>query len=75
MVDILHADAAYKQKLGSKLLKYVETKAAKKGAYMVLLTAFEFQAKDFYLKHGYEIFGIVQNCPPEYKQFHMQKLL
>ncbi|PPE03578.1 hypothetical protein HCUR_00960 [Holospora curviuscula] len=25
---------------------------------------FDFQVKDFYLKQGYEIFGVLEDCPP-----------
>lgn len=40
---------------------------------MITLEPFEFQAKDFYLKNGYEIFGVLENCPFEYNTYYMKK--
>ncbi len=36
---------------------------------------YEFQAKDFHLKHGYEIFGVLDDCPPGHKRYYMKKVL
>jgi hypothetical protein len=33
------------------------------------------QDKDFYLRHGYEIFGVLDNCPPGHQRYYMKKLL
>ncbi|MBQ9674029.1 MAG: GNAT family N-acetyltransferase [Ruminococcus sp.] len=75
-VDILWVDEKYRKKgLGSKLLKYVEDNAAKKGCYLVHLDTFDFQAKDFYIKHGYEIFGILNDCPMNHSRIYLQKRL
>jgi ADP-ribose pyrophosphatase YjhB (NUDIX family) len=39
------------------------------------LDTFDFQAKDFYLKHGYDIFGVLGNCPPGHERYYMRKNL
>ena len=44
---------------GSTLLKEVEKIAKEKGCKLVHLDTFDFQAKDFYLKRGYEIFDVL----------------
>lgn len=45
----------------------------KNGCYLVHLDTFDFQAKDFYLKHGYEIFGVLADCPKEHNRYFMKK--
>lgn len=75
-VDILAVDEKYyKNGLGSKLLSHVENEAKKLGATLVHLDTFDFQAKDFYLKDGYEIFGVLDDCPKGHKRYYMKKVL
>lgn len=63
-VDVLAVDQKYyKNRLGSKLLSHVENEAKKLGATLAHLDTFDFQAKDFYSKHGYEVFGVLDDCP------------
>lgn len=58
---------------GSLLLSYVEKIAIKNGCYLAHTDTMEFQAKDFYLRHGYEVFGILDNCPKNYKRYYLKK--
>ena len=75
-ISILFVDKDYRHnKLGSYLLKKVESEAKQMGATLVHLDTFDFQAKDFYLKHGYEIFGILEDCPPGHKRYYLKKTL
>lgn len=37
------------------------------------LDTFDFQAKDFYLKHGYEIFGVLKDCPVGHECYYLSK--
>ncbi|CEG58260.1 TPA: GNAT family N-acetyltransferase [Legionella pneumophila] len=75
-INVLFVDENHRHKgLGSLLLNKVETKAAALGARLFHLDTFDFQAKDFYLKYGYEIFGILEDCPPGYKRYYMRKYL
>lgn len=60
---------------GSMLLTQVENEARNMGSTLVHLDTFDFQAKDFYIKHGYEIFGELNNCPPGHKRFYLKKVL
>jgi hypothetical protein len=39
------------------------------------LDTFDFQAKDFYLKYGYEIFGILDDCLKGLKRYYLKKAL
>lgn len=61
--------------VGSQLLSHVEDIARKNGCYLSHLDTFDFQAKDFYLKHGYEIFGILENCPRGHQRYYLSKKL
>lgn len=55
--------------LGSRLLETAEREGKRLGATMVILDTFSFQAEDFYLKNGYEIFGKIDNYPKEGQSF------
>jgi len=75
-IDLLFVAADHRSKgFGSELLNYVEKKAKELGSTLVHFDTFDFQAKDFYLKHGYEIFGILEDCPPGHKRYYMKKSL
>ena len=75
-VDHLFVEEKYRgQDLGSVLLAKVEKVAKEYGANLVHLDTFDFQAKDFYLKHGYEVFAVLDNCPKGHKRYYMKKVL
>jgi GNAT superfamily N-acetyltransferase len=63
------------QGIGSRLLGFVEGEARKMGCTLAHLDTFDFQAKDFYLKRGYEAFGVLDDCPPGHKRFFLKKSL
>ena len=66
-VDTLWVDSSYRgKKLGSLLLEEVENDAKSKGAKLIHLDTFDFQAKEFYEKQGYIVFGILENCPEKH---------
>ncbi|WP_040213949.1 GNAT family N-acetyltransferase [Clostridium polynesiense] len=60
---------------GAQLLKEVEKQAKEQGCYLIHLDTFDFQAKDFYIKQGYEIFGVLEDCPKEHKRYFLKKLI
>ncbi|ACQ52887.1 GNAT family N-acetyltransferase [Clostridium botulinum] len=73
-IDVLWIKEQYrKDGLGTKLLKEVEKIAKEKDCHLIHLDTFDFQAKDFYIKHGYEIFGILDQCPENHKRYFMKK--
>lgn len=75
-IDTLWVDEGYRsQGLGSKLLAEVESLAKEKGCYLIHLDTFDFQAKDFYIKHGYTLFGTLDECPKEHKRYYLKKQL
>jgi len=45
------------------------------GATLAHLDTFDFQAKDFYIKNSYKIFGVLENCPAGHKRYYFSKSL
>lgn len=74
-VGILWVDNKHQNKgYGSLLLKKVEDEARKNGAVMAHLDTFDFQARGFYVKHGYELFGAIGDSPtPGRMRFYLKK--
>lgn len=69
------ADEYRRQGLGTLLLTRVEQDAKAQGSLISQTDTFDWQAKDFYLKKGYEVFGMIDNCPEGHKRFYLKKLL
>jgi GNAT superfamily N-acetyltransferase len=61
------------QGIASMLLRYVEKIARDHHCHIAHLDTFDFQAKDFYLKQGYSIFGILENTPKGHSRYYMKK--
>ncbi len=75
-IDILWVDEVYrKQGLGSKLLKEIERIALEENCKLIHLDTFDFQAKDFYIKHSYEVFGVLEDCPENHCRYYLEKVL
>ena len=75
-IDTLIVDENYRGlQLGSRLLNQVEIKAKSMGAKLSHLDTFDWQARDFYLKRGYEVFGILEDCPEGHKRYYLKKEL
>ncbi|WDV46539.1 GNAT family N-acetyltransferase [Clostridiaceae bacterium M8S5] len=73
-IDVLWVkEECRKEGYGSVLLNEVEKIAKEKGCKLIHLDTFDFQAKDFYLKHGYEVFGVLDDCPIGHKRYYMKK--
>lgn len=75
-VDVLFVNEEHRGKdLGSILLRKVEDEAKAIGVKLAHLDTFDFQAKGFYEKQGYEVFGVLDDCPEGHKRFYMKKKL
>ena len=75
-VDTLWVDSESRGKgLGYRLLSELEDDAKKKGAKLIHLDTFDFQAKEFYEKCGYSVFGKLEDCPSSHCRFYMKKHL
>ena len=76
-VAILWVDPACRgENHGSTLLRHVEDEARQRGGQMVHLDTFDFQAKDFYLKLGYEIYAKLEDSPSAgHTRYYLSKRL
>ena len=61
--------------VGTRLLNAAEDLARARGCVGASLDTFEYQARPFYEKLGYELFGTLDGYPPGYRQFYLRKLL
>ncbi|MGL4336933.1 MAG: GNAT family N-acetyltransferase [Turicibacter sp.] len=76
-IDLLAVDVDYrKMKLGAELLEKAEVAAKQKGCKTIVLNTQDFQAKEFYLKQGYIVFGEISDVPFEgTTRFYLKKLI
>jgi GNAT superfamily N-acetyltransferase len=61
--------------LGSALLREAEALARSVGCVGAKLDTYEFQAKPFYEKHGYAVFGVLEGYPANTRTYYLQKSL
>ena len=59
----------------SALVKDVETIAKEKNCKISHLDTFDFQARGFYEKLGYTVFGVLEDCPEGHSRYYMSKKL
>ena len=61
--------------IGSALLAQAERSARMNGATAAYLDTLEFQARAFYERRGYEVYGVLEGFPPASRRFYLQKRL
>ena len=61
--------------LGSRLLAEVERQTLAGGIHNLYLDTYSFQALPFYLKHGYTVFGQLEDYPPPHTKHFLRKKL
>ena len=64
-----------RQGLGKELLRRAEDEARARGCVGAHLDTFSFQARGFYEKRGYAVFGALPDCPPGHARFFLSKRL
>lgn len=60
---------------GHRLLKLAEDEARGRGAKHAYLDTFSFQAPEFYIKHGYRVFGELKDFPTGHQRYFLTKKL
>ncbi len=60
---------------GTMLLESLESEAFKEGIKLIHVGTFEFNAKDFYIKRGYEVFYVLDEAALNNKSYNMKKIL
>jgi GNAT superfamily N-acetyltransferase len=61
--------------LGRQLLTQAEEEAVRRGCNGVWLDTFSFQARGFYERLGYSLFGTIEEYPPGHSRFFFKKTL
>ena len=61
--------------VGSRLLEMSEAEAARRGCTLVHLDTYDFQAPEFYRRHGYEEFHRIAGFPRGIERFYLSKRL
>ncbi len=59
--------------LGTELMRLAEKEAQSRGCHGAYLDTFDFQARSFYEKLGYSIFGELEDFPEEHTRYFMKK--
>lgn len=63
------------QGYGTKLMAAAEAEALRRGCHSAYLDTFSFQARPFYERCGYEVFGTLEDFPVGHQRFFMRKSL
>lgn len=63
------------QGLGRRILEMAEAEARARGCIGIRLDTYSFQARGFYEKAGFSVFGTLEDCPPGHARFSMMKRL
>ena len=75
-IDDMWVDEKYRrQGIGSNALQAIEEAAKSKGCYLVWLDTWDFQAKPYYLKHGYSVFATLNEVPKGHVEYELFKRL
>jgi GNAT superfamily N-acetyltransferase len=59
--------------LGTRLIGEIERVAAARGCAHAHLDTFSYQARPFYERLGYRVFGVLDDYPPGHQRFFMRK--
>ena len=69
------AESARGSDTGSRLMNAAEREALSRGCHHALVDTFDFQARPFYEKLGYEVFGELDDFPLGHRRYFMKKRL
>lgn len=74
VVDVLWVSPeARGQDIGTHLLQMAESAARQRAVDFIILETTSFQARDFYLKNGFEVYGQLEGRPRGHTWYHMKK--
>ena len=69
------AEAERGKGLGMDLLRMAEDEAIRRGCFGAIVSTLSFQAPGFYRRHGYEVWGQLDDLPFGHQRIHLQKRL
>ena len=61
--------------MGRRLLRAAEREAAERGCAHAYLDTFDFQARPFYERLGYAVFGVQEGFPPGHVRYFLRRAL
>jgi GNAT superfamily N-acetyltransferase len=75
-IDLLWVDESLRgQGYGAALLAEAERAARAAGCIAARLDTYEFQARPFYERHGYFVYGVLEGYPAGTRQYFLRKTL
>jgi len=75
-IDILFVPEELRRNgMGRELVLQAEEEAVRRGCHCSWLDTYEFQAKPFYERLGYEVFGTLEGPAPVYPRYFLRKRL
>jgi GNAT superfamily N-acetyltransferase len=76
-IDILWMNEKFRnQGHATKLMLAIESAAKQLGSHLSMVDTFDFQSLGFYQKVGYEVFGVLDDCPcVGNKRYYLKKVL
>ena len=75
-IAVVWVDERYRgERLGTRLVNAMEAEAIARGCRSAYLDTFSYQAKPFYEKLGYDVFGTLNEYPPGHQRHYMRKRL
>ena len=73
-VDLLWVDEGHRrQGIGRRVLRFAEAEARRRNCIGCYLDTFDFQARPFYEREGYSVFGTLADYPVGHRRFFLQK--
>lgn len=73
-LDMFYIDEEYRGRdIGTNLIKQIEEFAKKENLTGVRMETWDFQARGFYEKNGYEVFAEIKDCPPGTTNYYLKK--
>lgn len=75
-IELLWLDEGYRGGgIGSRLVAAAEAFALQHGVLNARVETTSFQAKPFYERQGYEVFGVLEDFPPGHRSYYLKKRL
>jgi ribosomal protein S18 acetylase RimI-like enzyme len=75
-ISAVFVDEQYRRRqLGTQLMQAAETEAQNRGCFGAYLDTFSYQARPFFEKLGYIVFGTLDDYPVRHQRYYMRKLL
>jgi len=73
-IDLLFVPESLRRTgIGGRLMRDAEAEAIRRGCTGAWLDTYSFQARGFYERPGYSVFGVIEDHPPGHNRFFMRR--